>query len=234
VDAVGATEALRRRLTLRARSRSPGPSLPLLPVLTNVLHPSAQLVLDAEILRALHGGHEGREIVLLAGGQIESAPLDLERLVEQGGDSALIRRITKQHFRTERLAHLPIVPEQQHPFAFEPLVHLPELPHLGFVEIQSASHHLREPFPKLTLEPNAPLRRCASSRRRAVDLLSHRPRRKAGNEEGQHQRTDARERPRASIHRSPALMTGSTGDRSGSADGATGARSISSRAPSND
>jgi len=53
VDAVGATEALRRRLTLRARSRSPGPSLPLLPVLTNVLHPSAQLVLDAEVLRAL-------------------------------------------------------------------------------------------------------------------------------------------------------------------------------------
>jgi hypothetical protein len=123
-----------------------------LPLLPNVLHSPTEIVLNPEVLGTLHRRHKRREVLLLTLSQIEPLALNLERLIEQIGHFPLVRRISRQHLGTERLAHLSLIAEQQHPFAFESIVHLTELTHLPIVQIETPTHDFREPFAKLKFQ----------------------------------------------------------------------------------
>jgi hypothetical protein len=134
---------------LRAKPR---PCPALLALTPEVLQASAKLVLNAEIFRPLHRGHERRELALLASREVHAPSLDREQLVEQPCDLLLIRRIARQHLGAKRLTSASFLAKQLHPIALESVIDSTELLHLRVIEAEPPLHDLGESLAELALE----------------------------------------------------------------------------------
>src|SRR5215203_604018 len=90
-----------RHGTTTTQCRCARPSL-----LPDILEAPAEIVLNADVHRALNRAHERGEIALLALRNVEPLPLDLERPVEQPGDRRLVGGITGEDLGAQCLPHL--------------------------------------------------------------------------------------------------------------------------------
>ena len=150
-------------LRQRALCATPGPCPSFLALPTEVLETPAELVLDAEVLSSLRRRHEGRELALLAFGEVQAPSLDRKKLIEQSRDPLLIRGVAGENLAAQRLTSAPLIAKQLHPVALEAIVDSTELLHLRVIEVEPSLHDLGESLAKLPFE-RAALRRRARLR----------------------------------------------------------------------
>jgi hypothetical protein len=111
------------RCTLRRLSK-PFPSSP-----THLIHLPADLLLHAEVARALHRREELGQLALLSLGHVDPLALELELVREQLFNARRVRRIVLQHFiaKSPTCHHLTTV--QVAALTIEALVHFRQLTH---------------------------------------------------------------------------------------------------------
>jgi len=139
---------------------------PLCAILSSeLLRSPPELLLQRDVPRALHWGHEPREILLLCLHDGDALLLQLQGSVEKIADVLLVRLAWGRHLETELAPRLALLCRKLIELRTEPRVGLFQLGHL---RVAQSDPLLRQPgnaFPKLLLERRAVRLRVASTHR---------------------------------------------------------------------